>query len=61
MKTQNNVALNWYRSLPIHTKINIPEVFYLACGMDWVTAGLMFTMRERIEMLYVKLQMIDIL
>lgn len=55
------ISLNWYRSLPLHTRINVPEMFELACGADWQQVGKLLSMRERIQILYDKLDMMGII
>lgn len=48
-------AMKWYRSLDINTRINAKTYFKMLCGMRWEEAGKLFSMRERIGIMYDKL------
>ena len=47
--------MNWYKSLNIDQKIMLKELCYDITGIDFRELGLMFSFRERIEILYNKL------
>ena len=48
--------MEWYKSLNVNMKINAKECFILLTGMDWHHAGKLFSMRERINIMYDKLR-----
>ena len=48
-------ATNWYKSLPIMSKIRLKEVTILLVGMEWKDFNILFTPRERIEIIHQKL------
>jgi len=49
--------MKWYLSLNIHQRINAKTCFYLACGVEFEKLAFLFSLRERIEMLYNKLKL----
>lgn len=48
-------GFGWYKTLTINQRINAKECFELLCGVKWEQLSFMFTMRERIEIMYNKL------
>ena len=52
MKSQ---AVSWYKSLSVNQKIALKELAILICGMDWAEFNILFSPRERLEILYAKL------
>jgi hypothetical protein len=48
--------MKWYLTLTIQQRINLKELYYQITGIDFVTAGLLFTFKERIELVYQKLK-----
>lgn len=50
-------AVSWYKSLTSNQKIALKEISELICGMRWEDFNLLFTPRERIEILHNKLMM----
>jgi hypothetical protein len=48
--------MKWYITLSIHQRIALKESCHLIVGISWDSLGKIFTMRERIEILYGKLQ-----
>ena len=53
----NPQSINWYKSLNINQKIGLKEVADSICGMKWEDFNILFTPRERIDILYTKLKM----
>lgn len=49
--------MEWYLTLDLHARINAKTCFGLLCGVEWESLTFMFSMRERINILYYKLQM----
>lgn len=48
--------MNWYKSLDIHTRINAKaEAFELLCGFEFEKLACLFSLKERIEIMYNKL------
>lgn len=47
--------MEWYKSLKREQKVNIREVFELACGLSLNTALLLFSFRECMDILHDKL------
>lgn len=47
--------MEWYKTLDIHTRINMKECFYLACGIKFEDLSFIFSFRDRINILYKKL------
>lgn len=50
-------AVSWYKSLSLQQKMELKEVSALICGMKWEDFNILFTPRERLEILYNKLMM----
>jgi hypothetical protein len=50
-------AVIWYKSLSINQKMGLKEVSSLICGMKWEDFNILFTPRERLEILHNKLMM----
>lgn len=48
--------MKWYKTLDIDTKINMKGCFELLCGVKWESLSFMFSMRERIEIMFNKLK-----
>lgn len=48
-------ATDWYKSLPIMSKIGLKEAAVLLVGMEWKDFNILFTPRERIEIIHQKL------
>ena len=48
-------AVIWYKSLSINQKMGLKEVSVLICGMKWEDFNILFTPRERLEILHNKL------
>jgi len=55
INTHEGKGMKWYKTLTLNQKINIKEAFVLLCGVDFQMLNFLFTLRERIELLYVKL------
>lgn len=55
----NNVlpAVSWYKSLSLNQKMALKEVSALICGMKWEDFNLLFSPRERLEILHNKLML----
>jgi hypothetical protein len=53
----NNVlpAVSWYKSLSLNQKMALKEVSALICGMKWEDFNILFSPRERLEILHNKL------
>ena len=47
--------MEWYKLLNIHQRINFKMCFELACGVKFEDLSFMFTLKERIDILYNKL------
>lgn len=47
--------MEWYKTLDIHTRINVKECFYLACGIKFEDLAFLLSFRDRINILYEKL------
>jgi hypothetical protein len=54
----NNVlpAVSWYKSLSLNQKMALKEASALICAMKWEDFTILFTPRERIEILRQKLK-----
>jgi len=48
--------MDWWKTLTIHQKINAKECFELLCGEKWESLSFMFSIRERVEIMYNKLE-----
>jgi len=55
----NNVlpAISWYKSLSLNQKMALKEVSVLICGMKWEDFNILFSPRERLEILRNKLML----
>ncbi|MBP7400931.1 MAG: hypothetical protein KA954_15170, partial [Chitinophagales bacterium] len=55
----NNVlpAVSWYKSLSLNQKMALKEVSALICGMKWEDFNILFSPRERLEILHNKLML----
>ena len=49
--------MKWYLTLSIQQRINLKELYSTITGIDFAAAGLLFSFRERIELVYEKLKM----
>ena len=49
-------SLKWYKSLPIHTRINIKDVSNLLFGTSFELLIQLMTLKEYIDMTYYKLK-----
>lgn len=49
--------MNWYKTLTITQKLSLKELSESLCGMKWEDFLILFTPRERIEILYQKLKL----
>lgn len=58
MITEQLSAVNWYKSLSLKQKMVLKEVSELICGMKWEDFNILFTPRERLEILHEKLKLI---
>ena len=50
-------AVSWYKSLSLQQKMGLKEVTQLICGMKWEDFNILFTPRERIQILHNKLML----
>ena len=55
LDTHEGKGLKWYKSLPLNNRINIKDAFVLLCGIDFQSISFLFTLRQRIELIYGKL------
>ncbi len=53
-----STAITWYKSLSLNQKMALKEVSVLICGMKWEDFNILFTPRERLEILHNKLMSI---
>ncbi len=55
----NNVlpTVSWYKSLSLNQKMALKEVSALICGMKWEDFNILFSPRERLEILHNKLML----
>ena len=44
--------MEWYKTLDIHTRINMKEYFYLACGIKFEYLSFLLSFRDRMNILY---------
>lgn len=49
--------MDWYKSLDIHTRINMKECFDLLLGVSFTELGMLFSLRERLNIFYNKAKM----
>jgi hypothetical protein len=54
---ETDKAMHWYKTLDINKRINLKELCPTICGVDFQEIGCMFTLDERIGILYHKLQL----
>lgn len=52
-----NEGLEWYKSLSLSQRLGLKECSHLICGMKWEDFTILFSPRQRIEMLHQKLKM----
>lgn len=48
--------MNWYKALTVEQKINLKDCCSLIVGMTWNEMGLLFSFKERINILHRKLE-----
>ena len=48
-------SIKWYMKLNINQRINIKQGFILLCGVDWQEINFLFSLKERINLMYQKL------
>lgn len=49
--------MEWYKKLTLHQKINIKgELMGLLCGIEFEQLSFMFSFKERMDIIYNKLQ-----
>lgn len=53
----NTGGVEWYKTLSINQKLGLKEVAHLLCGMKWEQFTLLFTPRQRLNILYEKLKL----
>lgn len=49
--------MEWYLTLDINKRIQCKDCFILLCGVDFQLLGKLLTFKERINILYQKLQL----
>jgi hypothetical protein len=49
-------SIKWYKALTLHQKIALKELSVTICGMKWEDFNILFSPRERIEILNNKLE-----
>lgn len=54
-------AITWYKSLTINQKILVKEITILLTGMEWKDFIIIFSPRERLNIVYNKLKKEDLL
>ena len=52
-----NEGLEWYKSLSLSQKLGLKECSHLICGMKWEDFTILFSPRQRIEILHQKLKL----
>ena len=50
-------SLKWYKSLDLHQRIGLKEVFIDLCGVEWSKLAFIIPLRMRIEVLHNKLKL----
>ena len=55
-KTRKGYYMEWYKTLSIHQKINLKDCCKMICGMTYERLRLLFSMKEIIHMLHIKLR-----
>lgn len=53
--------MKWYMNLSINQKINVKSAFILVTGISFESLDFMFSLKEKIEILYNKLVMESII
>lgn len=54
-------SLQWYKSLTLNQRFLLKEMSSAICGMKWEDFTILFSGKERIEILYNKLVLEDII
>lgn len=54
---QTGKGMEWYKTLDINKRINLKELCPLICGADFQELGFLFTLDERIGIIYHKLKL----
>lgn len=54
---KNDLALKWYKSLDLERRFALKELTKDICGIAWEDFSLLFTPRERINIIYDKLKL----
>lgn len=49
--------MKWYLTLTIQQRISLKELYGQITGIDFIKAGLLFSFKERIELVYEKLKL----
>jgi hypothetical protein len=57
IKDKSHIAIDWYKKLSLNQKMGVKECAHLLCGMRWDQFCILFSPRDRIEILYNKLKM----
>jgi hypothetical protein len=57
MLNEVNEGLEWYKSLSLSQKLGLKEYSRLICGIKWEDFTILFSPRQRIEMIHQKLKM----
>ena len=60
-KLKATIKMNWYKTLSINQRLSLKELCPTIVGCTWEDLGLLFTIKERIEILYNKLKLEGIL
>jgi|LakMenEpi03Aug12_release.lakeMendotaPanAssembly.Ray.scaffolds.fasta_scaffold1776345_1 hypothetical protein len=50
-------SIKWYKTLSVNQRIELKECSNLICGIRWEDFTILFTPRQRIDILYQKLQL----
>ena len=58
---ENKTPINWYKSLSINQRINLKEITGDICGMRWSDFNILFTPSERLQIIYQKLKLENII
>jgi hypothetical protein len=53
----NENSLKWYKTLSLNQKLELKECAHLLTGMKWEHYTILFSPRQRIEILYNKLKL----
>lgn len=54
-KEETSKSINWYKSLTLNQKFALKELCVDICGMKWEDFNILFSPRERLELIYGKL------